>query len=197
MIDDKLNRRQFVKMFAGLVGLALSSSSIIGLLRSSIPIVRQTTPERETVLTVKGRELKVTDIPVGGGVSATYLGYDYKGKEREHAVIVVHLKEDDIKKDKFVVQNFVAFSSVCKHLGCTTYYRFDECKPCIKKPEFQHDDKTQLIYCPCHFSQYDPYDGAKVVFGPAPEPLDPLEIKIKDGKIYGVRLLRYKEGLYA
>jgi len=197
MIKNKLNRREFVKIFSGLIGGLLFSSGIISLLRSSIPIIRAATPERESVLTYKGRELKVEDIPVGEGVNATYIGYDFKGKEREYTVVVVHLKPEDIKKDKFVVQNFVAFSTVCKHLGCTVYYRFDECKPCVKKPEFVHDGKTQLIYCPCHFSQYDPYDGAKVVFGPAPEPLDPLEIRIKDGKIYGVRFLRYKEGLYA
>lgn len=195
--EKKIKRRSFVKIFSGLIGSTLFSSYLISLLRSSIPIISTSTPERETVLTYKGRELKVEDLPEGEGLNATYLGYDYKGKEKEYLVVVVHLKPEDIKKSKFVVQNFVAYSTVCKHLGCTVQYRFDECKPCIQKAEFKHDGESQLIYCPCHFSQYDPYDGAKVVFGPAPEPLDPLEIRIKDGKIYGVRFLRYKEGIYA
>lgn len=197
MTERKLNRRQFVKILSGIVGGLLFSSGVISGLRSSIPIIRATTPERESVLTVEGRELQLEDVPSGEGVNATYLGFDFKGKEQEHNVIVVHLKPEDVEKDRFMVQEFVAFSSVCKHLGCTTFYRFDNCRPCVKKSEFRHDGETQLIYCPCHFSQYDPYDGAKVVFGPAPEPLDPLEIKIEDGKIFGKRFLRYKEGLYA
>lgn len=197
MTEKKVNRRQFVKILTGVIGGLLFSSQVISALRTSIPIIRSATPERESILTVEGRELNVGDIPVGGGVNATYLGYDFKGKEQEHDVIVVHLKSEDIEKKTFVKQDYVAFSSVCKHLGCTTYYRFENCKPCIKKSEFKHDGKTQLMYCPCHFSQYDPYDGAKVVFGPAPEPLDPLEIKIIEGKIYGVKFLKYKEELYA
>ena len=41
----------------------------------------------------------------------------------------------------------------------------------------------RLLACQCHFSQFDPRDGAKVVDGPAPRPLPALPLKIVDGKL--------------
>ena len=98
MTEKKVNRRQFVKILIGVIGGLLFSSQVISAFRTSIPIIRSATPERESILTVEGRELNVGDIPVGGGVNATYLGYDFKGKEQEHDVIIVRLKPGDIKK---------------------------------------------------------------------------------------------------
>ena len=40
-----------------------------------------------------------------------------------------------------------------------------------------------LLYCPCHFTKYDPRDGAAVIDGPAPRPLPALPLKIVDGKL--------------
>ncbi len=42
---------------------------------------------------------------------------------------------------------------------------------------------ARLLACQCHFSQFDPSDGAKVVDGPAPRPLPALPLKIVDGKL--------------
>jgi Rieske Fe-S protein len=43
--------------------------------------------------------------------------------------------------------------------------------------------KEQHFQCPCHQSEFDPRDGGKNVFGPAPRGLAALPLKISDGKL--------------
>jgi len=40
-----------------------------------------------------------------------------------------------------------------------------------------------LLECPCHYSTYDPKDGAKVVSGPAPRRLPALPLKLVDARL--------------
>jgi rieske iron-sulfur protein len=62
----------------------------------------------------------------------------------------------------------VAYSSICTHTGCDV----DDWEPA-----------AHVLACQCHFSQFDPRDGARVVDGPAPRPLPALPLKIVDGKL--------------
>ena len=62
----------------------------------------------------------------------------------------------------------VAYSIICTHGGCDV------------------DDwleADQWLSCSCHFSAFDPKDGAKVMDGPAPRPLPALPLKLVDGKL--------------
>jgi Rieske Fe-S protein len=43
--------------------------------------------------------------------------------------------------------------------------------------------EQQLMWCPCHNSEFDPRRGGKVVFGPAPRPLPALPLKVIDGAL--------------
>ena len=63
-------------------------------------------------------------------------------------------------------QQVVAFSPTCTHLGCAVHW----------------DEKNANFLCPCHTSIFGK-DG-KVVSGPAPRPLDRLQAKVENGKIY-------------
>lgn len=66
------------------------------------------------------------------------------------------------------VDGIVAYSGVCSHTGCdVTDWNGDQSR-------FQ---------CPCHESQFDPSDGARVVGGPAPWPLAALPLKLVDGQL--------------
>lgn len=56
----------------------------------------------------------------------------------------------------------VAYSRTCTHAGCLVGY----------------DRSAELLYCPCHGAEFDPADGARVVGGPAPSPLPPVEVVI-------------------
>jgi Rieske Fe-S protein len=62
----------------------------------------------------------------------------------------------------------VAYTAICTHTGCDVV-------------EWLADDR--LLYCPCHFSKFDPRDGARVLDGPAPRPLPALPLTVKEGKL--------------
>jgi rieske iron-sulfur protein len=63
-------------------------------------------------------------------------------------------------------QGIVAYSAVCTHEGCDVWL-------------WQGEGK--MLKCPCHDSEFDPKDGARVVTGPAPRRLPTLPLKIVDG----------------
>jgi Rieske Fe-S protein len=62
-------------------------------------------------------------------------------------------------------EGIVAYSGVCSHTGCdvTDWY-----------------GNVRRFKCPCHESEFDPSDGARVVGGPAPWQLAALPLKIAD-----------------
>lgn len=62
----------------------------------------------------------------------------------------------------------VAYSAVCTHTGCDV---------------FNWDEEKLRMACPCHESQFDIYDGGRVVGGPAPRPLAMLPLEIAGGAV--------------
>ncbi|MBI1797541.1 MAG: Rieske (2Fe-2S) protein [Candidatus Eisenbacteria bacterium] len=63
-------------------------------------------------------------------------------------------------------QTVRAFSAVCTHLGCVIQWQ---------------PTSDQAWYCPCHHGRYD-RDG-RVVGGPPPRPLIPVEASVRDGQV--------------
>ena len=61
------------------------------------------------------------------------------------------------------VQGFFAMGATCTHLGCLTQYEKD----------------NNRIFCPCHGSQFS--TQGQVTNGPAPRPLERLEIALEQG----------------
>ena len=62
----------------------------------------------------------------------------------------------------------VAYTAICTHTGCDV----SEWLPA-----------EGVLHCPCHFSKYDPRDGAAVLDGPAPRPLPALPLKVVDRRL--------------
>ena len=58
------------------------------------------------------------------------------------------------------------FSAICTHQGCTV-----------------GSIANGIITCPCHGSEYSTLNGA-VVRGPAPRPLPPVAVVVRDGDVY-------------
>lgn len=62
----------------------------------------------------------------------------------------------------------VAYSGICPHAGCEVNV-------------WSAEQKT--LECSCHYSHYDPRDGAAVIDGPTPRALAALPLKLAEGKL--------------
>jgi rieske iron-sulfur protein len=89
---------------------------------------------------------------------------------RLNKVLLLRLDPEgfDPETKDHAVEGVVAYSAVCTHTGCDV--------------TSWHPDR-QLLECPCHYSLYDPKEGAKVVGGPSPRRLPALPLKITDGRL--------------
>jgi ubiquinol-cytochrome c reductase iron-sulfur subunit len=74
------------------------------------------------------------------------------------------LTETDDRKS-WSYDGIVAYSKVCTHVGC---------------PVALYEQHTHHLLCPCHQSEFDISDGAKVIFGPAARALPQLPITVDD-----------------
>ncbi|MDE0192183.1 MAG: Rieske 2Fe-2S domain-containing protein [Gammaproteobacteria bacterium] len=61
---------------------------------------------------------------------------------------------------------FLVYSAACTHTGCEV--------------SGWNNDAARLV-CPCHGSEFDVADAARVVNGPAPKPLAMLRVELADG----------------
>ncbi len=83
-------------------------------------------------------------------------GSAVKFRDSGNPAVLVHLESGD----------FVAYSAVCTHQGCTVAY-----------------NNGQLA-CPCHGSVFDPANGAEVVTGPAQRPLPEIPVEVRGGEVF-------------
>jgi Rieske Fe-S protein len=89
---------------------------------------------------------------------------------RLNQLIVVRLPPDALSDETRAraADGVVAYSGVCTHTGCDVT---DWLAP------------VRHFKCPCHESEYDPGDAARVVSGPAPWQLAALPLKIVGGVV--------------
>jgi rieske iron-sulfur protein len=89
---------------------------------------------------------------------------------RLNKVLLLHLDAEGLDPETKVraAEGIVAYSAVCTHTGCDVTN--------------WHPDR-QLLECPCHYSFYDPKEGAKVVSGPSPRRLPALPLKSEEGRL--------------
>ena len=89
---------------------------------------------------------------------------------RLNQLIVVRLPPDKLSAETLAraADGVVAYSGVCTHTGCdvTDWY-----------------GDALRFKCPCHESEFDPADAARVVGGPAPWQLAALPLKLVDGAL--------------
>jgi rieske iron-sulfur protein len=89
---------------------------------------------------------------------------------RLNQLIVVRLEQNSLQPETQAraADGVVAYSGVCTHTGCdvTDWY-----------------SDVLHFKCPCHESEFDPGNGARVVGGPAPWQLAALPLKLVDGAI--------------
>ena len=68
-------------------------------------------------------------------------------------------------QENFNFGDFYAYSKICTHLGC---------------PTSLYEQQTGRLLCPCHQSQFDVFEYAKPVFGPAARALPQLPIEVDE-----------------
>lgn len=89
---------------------------------------------------------------------------------RLNRILLVKLDIDKLTPETRVrsADGIVAYSALCSHAGCDVSDWLPE---------------EQALFCSCHASKFEPKDGAKVLDGPAANPLPALPLRITDGKL--------------
>ena len=122
----------------------------------------------------KGAVVKLEDLKPGVPPITVFPQDPTSGTVRDgsrlNQILMVRIDEALIKNDTKAraAQGVVAYSAVCTHTGCDGFSWMSE------KAWFK---------CPCHESEFDATDGARVVSGPAPRRLPALPLKIVDGYV--------------
>jgi Rieske Fe-S protein len=136
----------------------------------------------------KGTPIKLDALTVGG-TPVTAMPQDaasgtVRDGSRLNQILLVRLDEARIKADTRVraAQGVVAYSAVCTHTGC------DGLAWVAEKLWFK---------CPCHESEFDATDGARVLSGPAPRRLPALPLKIADGYVVAAGAFTGRAGVIA
>jgi ubiquinol-cytochrome c reductase iron-sulfur subunit len=176
--ESGFTRRALVRN--SLIGaLVLSPVPAIALFRDLAPaedpteLLKHTLWGKGVVLTrdPSGTPIKASDVTYGSAFHVIPEGIldreDLLEQKAKAAVLVMRLRpedlnEDDDKKD-WSYDGIVAYSKICTHVGC---------------PVALYEQQTHHLLCPCHQSQFDVSNGAKVIFGPAKRPLPQLPITV-------------------
>ncbi|MGO9221913.1 MAG: Rieske 2Fe-2S domain-containing protein [Streptosporangiaceae bacterium] len=120
------------------------------------------------VIADTGRPIKPAEFDSPGGmITVIPEGYEDNDDALVKAtVIIIKFEPGELKpptNSKWVVENIVAYSKICTHVGC---------------PVALYEQTTHHILCPCHQSTFDATRGATVLFGPANRPLPQLPMGV-------------------
>jgi ubiquinol-cytochrome c reductase iron-sulfur subunit len=120
----------------------------------------------------RGRPYVADEIVTGSFYTAYPQGAD--PEELGSPVVVVRLDPDQLHlpegRGDWAPEGILAYSKICTHAGCAVgLYR---------NPLFPQAEAKPALVCPCHYSTFDPADGASVIFGPAGRPLPQLPLQI-------------------
>ena len=120
----------------------------------------------------KGKPIKIDAMTVGGPPLTAMPQDAASGTVRDgsrlNQVLLVRLDPARLQGETQAraAQGVVAYSAVCTHAGCDG---------------FAWTPEKQMYKCPCHDSEFDPADAARVTGGPATRRLPALPLKIADG----------------
>jgi Rieske Fe-S protein len=121
-----------------------------------------------------GQPIAPADVVLGAKQIIAFPMVAGTGRVRDAArlnqLVVVRLPLEKLSDETRArsADGIVAYSGVCTHTGCDVTDWFGD---------------VLRFKCPCHESEFDPGDGARVVGGPAPLPLAALPLKLVDGAL--------------
>ena len=120
------------------------------------------------------KPLTPDDIPTGAMQTMAWAMDATDGTVRSASrlgrVLLLRLAADTFSPETLsrAADGVVAYTAICTHTGCEV---------------IEWLATEQLLQCPCHYSKFDPKDGARVVDGPAPRTLPALPLALANGKI--------------
>ena len=133
----------------------------------------------------EGKILKPEELIIGSTpVTALPMSPDtgiVRDGSRLNRVMVIRLDSEalSVKTARSSADGIVAYSAVCSHTGCDIS---------------EWDTETQRLVCPCHDSEFEVTDGARVMSGPAPKPLAMLPLEITKGELRVARKFTRRVG---
>ncbi|NNC65970.1 MAG: Rieske (2Fe-2S) protein [Gammaproteobacteria bacterium] len=122
----------------------------------------------------EGEIITPDDLPTGAGQVFAYpmdpATAIVRSGSRINQLLLVRIDPEQLSEPTRALSaaGVVAYSALCTHTGCDVA---------------DWDAETLRFQCPCHDSQFDPADGARVVGGPAPRPLPSLPLKLENGTL--------------
>jgi rieske iron-sulfur protein len=122
---------------------------------------------------IKPQDLKLGGPPLRAWPKDPKTSVIRKGS-RLNEVLVVRLDPTELDDGTraHAADGIVAYSAICSHAGCPV-------TAWVKQEAGDRD----VFKCVCHNSEYDPRQGAEVVFGPALRRLAALPLVIADGSL--------------
>jgi rieske iron-sulfur protein len=122
---------------------------------------------------IKPDDLKLGEPPLHAWPKDPKTSVIRKGS-RLNEILVIRLDPGEMDEEtrSRSADGIVAYSAICTHAGCsvTGWLKSDT------------GDKD-VLKCFCHNSEFNPREGAQVVFGPAPRRLAALALAIADGSL--------------
>ena len=168
------SRRRLLKLAAGTAALGLlptqpGAQSDARSLRPQVGdrFVYASGPKKGAVITPEA-------LAVGGPHVPAYAQHPASGVIRDgsrfNEVLLVRFETKDLTEAARAnaPEGYVAFSAICTHGACS---------------DWSWDSEKKILHCPCHESEFDPKDDARVITGPATRRLPRLPLKTGDGAL--------------
>jgi nitrite reductase/ring-hydroxylating ferredoxin subunit len=168
------SRRDLLKLAASAAALGLVSGVATG--QTDPRNLRPQVGDRFVYSTgpKKGTPIGPGDLALGGPHVSAYAQQPASGVIRDgsrlNEVLLVRLDSKDLTDTARAnaPQGYVAFSAICTHGACS---------------DWSWDRERKILHCPCHESEFDPKDDARVLVGPATRRLPRLPVKADDSAL--------------
>jgi ubiquinol-cytochrome c reductase iron-sulfur subunit len=157
---------------------ALTPALSLGPFWDTAPLQQTPWARGRRVVDDKGDPIAADDIEK----ETFYTGFP-EGQSKENLgspLIIVRLDPAKINlpagRSGWAPRGILAYSKICTHAGCAIEL--------YRKPTFPVVEPEPALVCPCHYSTFNPADGAQVIYGPAGRPLPQLPLTIdSDGNL--------------
>ncbi len=174
---EGITRRKALGTAAGLAGLGVTAAAVVpaASFGPNVDGIIDHTGWRRGRYVVDEQEHRVSadTLDIGSFMTAFPEGVDKE--QLGSAIVLARIPPGSLRmppdRRTWTPYGIVAYSKICTHAACAVeMYRYP------LSPTTTPNGPA--LVCPCHYSTFDPADGAKVLFGPAGRPLPQLPLTV-------------------